>query len=132
MGIREGNELIFPDPEFHEEFIDLEYGGKRMELHYAKNAEPGLDKFFIYIENSGEDKIPGATTALLVRAVEIMRAKVNESGRPAMFVLDPVATPIKLWAKTTKVSEIVGGWDVIQNDQSGMPRFLRKTFYPNS
>lgn len=104
-----------------------------MGLCYAPDGgEAGFDRFFVYIQNTGEDKVPGATTELLKRAMDKMQAKVNELGRPVMFVLDPVVDVIRLWSETPVVIEVVGGWDKIQRDTHGKLMFLRKTIYPNS
>jgi hypothetical protein len=133
MDIRESRPEFIGRPPHQEEYIDLESGGKLMELSYIPDGgEEGADRFFIYIQNNGEEKVPGATTALLKRAIEKMQTRVNELGRPVVFVLDPVVPAIRLWSLTPEVTQIVGGWDEVQRDTNGRLMFLRKTFYPNS
>lgn len=133
MDIRESHHELIGEPPFQEEFLDIEGGGKLLELSYAQDGgEEGSDRFFVYIQNTGEEKVPGATTALLQRAIEKMQEKVNELGRPVMFVLDPVVPAIRLWSVSPEVMQIMGGWDEIQRNRDGSIMFLRKTISPNS
>ncbi len=85
-------------------------GNKILRVHFGESEISTL------VLNTGNTAMPGETTAVYLRAKELMQKRANEQGRPLTYTFTTIVPTMMEWAKTK--GQQVFGWEQ-QNVNAG-------------